>query len=124
MQSKDIFFFFFFFGKGHFSPFSEMAAFCLCAQANSAVALGHLSRCVKDLAASIAERLGVLSAALEGSRKRREEALSAQASARRDMLEHAGMMAYTHELLKETDQPCFVQAARVTHNRLFVLYIC
>uniref|UniRef100_A0A3Q2XMQ0 Tripartite motif containing 46 n=1 Tax=Hippocampus comes TaxID=109280 RepID=A0A3Q2XMQ0_HIPCM len=46
------------------------------------------------------------------------EALSAQASARRDMLEHAGMMAYTHELLKETDQPCFVQAARVTHNRL------
>ncbi|XP_061529938.1 tripartite motif-containing protein 46 [Phycodurus eques] len=87
-------------------------------ETNSAVALNHVSRCMQDLAASIAERQGVLSVALEGSRGCREEALSAQASARRDMLEHAGMMAYTHELLKETDQPCFVQAARVTHNRL------
>ncbi|XP_077455596.1 tripartite motif-containing protein 46 [Stigmatopora argus] len=87
-------------------------------EANSAVALHHLSRCMQDLAVSIAERHGFLSVALEGSRGRREEALSAQLSARHDMLEHAGMLAYTHELLKETDQPCFVQAARVTHNRL------
>ncbi|XP_077577865.1 tripartite motif-containing protein 46 [Stigmatopora nigra] len=87
-------------------------------EANSTVALHHLSRCMQDLAMSIAERHGFLSVALEGSRGRREEALSAQLSARHDMLEHAGMLAYTHELLKETDQPCFVQAARVTHNRL------
>uniref|UniRef100_A0A8C4GRR2 Tripartite motif containing 46a n=1 Tax=Dicentrarchus labrax TaxID=13489 RepID=A0A8C4GRR2_DICLA len=46
------------------------------------------------------------------------EALSAQVSERRGLLEHAGLMAYTQELLKETDAPCFVQAARVTHNRL------
>ncbi|XP_061676299.1 tripartite motif-containing protein 46 [Syngnathoides biaculeatus] len=87
-------------------------------EANSAVALSHLSRCMQDLAASIAERQRVLSVALEGSHGCREEALSGQASDRRDMLENAGMMAYTHELLKETDQPCFVQAARITHNRL------
>uniref|UniRef100_A0A667Z9B4 Tripartite motif containing 46 n=1 Tax=Myripristis murdjan TaxID=586833 RepID=A0A667Z9B4_9TELE len=46
------------------------------------------------------------------------EALSAQVTERRGLLEHAGLMAYTQELLKETDAPCFVQAARVTHNRL------
>lgn len=65
----------------------------------------------------MAERQGALALALEGSRSRREEALSAQVSERRGLLEHAGLMAYTQELLKETDAPCFVQAARVTHNR-------
>lgn len=55
--------------------------------------------------------------ALEGSRSRREEALSSQVWERRGLLEHAGLMAYTQELLKETDPPCFVQAARVTHGR-------
>lgn len=30
---------------------------------------------------------------------------------------HAGLMVYTQELLKELDAPCFVQAARITHNR-------
>ncbi|KTF72068.1 hypothetical protein cypCar_00034184 [Cyprinus carpio] len=34
------------------------------------------------------------------------------------LLENAGLLTYTQELLKETDQSCFVQAARVTHNRL------
>uniref|UniRef100_A0A8D3D3Q1 Tripartite motif containing 46a n=1 Tax=Scophthalmus maximus TaxID=52904 RepID=A0A8D3D3Q1_SCOMX len=48
----------------------------------------------------------------------KEEALSAQVSERQGLLEHTGLMAYTQELLKETDAPCFVQAARVTHNRL------
>uniref|UniRef100_A0A3Q3M2L5 Tripartite motif containing 46a n=1 Tax=Mastacembelus armatus TaxID=205130 RepID=A0A3Q3M2L5_9TELE len=46
------------------------------------------------------------------------EALSAQVSEKQGLLEHTGLMAYTQELLKETDAPCFVQAARVTHNRL------
>uniref|UniRef100_A0A7N8WIR0 Tripartite motif containing 46a n=1 Tax=Mastacembelus armatus TaxID=205130 RepID=A0A7N8WIR0_9TELE len=49
---------------------------------------------------------------------RKEEALSAQVSEKQGLLEHTGLMAYTQELLKETDAPCFVQAARVTHNRL------
>uniref|UniRef100_A0A672F6D3 Tripartite motif containing 46a n=1 Tax=Salarias fasciatus TaxID=181472 RepID=A0A672F6D3_SALFA len=47
-----------------------------------------------------------------------EEALSAQAFERQGLLEHEGLMAYTQELLKETDPPCFVQASRVTHSRL------
>lgn len=86
-------------------------------QANSTVALHQLAHCIRELGAAVAERQGALTLAVEGSRSRREEALSAQVSERRGLLEHAGLMAYTQELLKETDAPCFVQAARVTHNR-------
>uniref|UniRef100_A0A3Q3K995 Tripartite motif containing 46a n=1 Tax=Monopterus albus TaxID=43700 RepID=A0A3Q3K995_MONAL len=85
-------------------------------QANSVVALQQLTRCIRELSAAVAERQGALALTLEGSRSRREEALSAQVSERRCLLENAGLMAYTEELLKETDAPCFVQAARVTHN--------
>ncbi|KAI9533277.1 hypothetical protein NQZ68_025671 [Dissostichus eleginoides] len=87
-------------------------------EANSSVALHQLTHCIRELGAAISERQGALALALEGSRCRKEEALSSQVSERRGLLEHAGLMAYTQELLKETDQPCFVQAARVTHSRL------
>ncbi|XP_037532860.1 tripartite motif-containing protein 46 isoform X1 [Nematolebias whitei] len=87
-------------------------------EANSAVALQQLTQCIRELGATVAERQGALASALEGSRSRREEALSAQVSEKQGLLEQAGLMVYTQELLKETDAPCFVQAARVTHNRL------
>ncbi|KAI5607792.1 tripartite motif-containing 46 isoform X1, partial [Silurus asotus] len=41
-----------------------------------------------------------------------------QVAERRSLLEHAGLMAFTQELLKETDPACFVHAARQTYNRL------
>lgn len=81
------------------------------------MALHQLTHCIQELGAAVAERQGALALALEGSRSRREDALSAQVSERRGLLEHVGLMAYTQELLKETDPPCFVQAARVTHSR-------
>ncbi|XP_068614914.1 tripartite motif-containing protein 46 [Brachionichthys hirsutus] len=87
-------------------------------EANGAVALHHLNLGLRELGAAVAERQGALTLALEGSRSRREEALTAQASERQGLLENAGLTAYTQELLKETDAPCFVQAARVTHSRL------
>ncbi|KAF3691957.1 Tripartite motif-containing protein 46 Gene Y protein [Channa argus] len=87
-------------------------------EANSAVALQQLTHCIRELGAAVAERQGALALGLEGSRNRRGEALSAQVSERQGLLENAGLMAYTQELLKESDAPCFVQAARVTHNRL------
>lgn len=76
-----------------------------------------MSQSVRELGASLVERQGALTLALEGARLRRGEALSAQVSERRGLQEHGSLMAYTQELLKETDQPCFVQAARITHNR-------
>uniref|UniRef100_A0A3B4TPE3 Tripartite motif containing 46 n=1 Tax=Seriola dumerili TaxID=41447 RepID=A0A3B4TPE3_SERDU len=66
----------------------------------------------------IQSQITQLEAAIKQMEVNQEEALSAQVSERRGLLEHAGLMAYTQELLKETDAPCFVQAARITHNRL------
>ncbi|KAM3872794.1 tripartite motif-containing protein 46 [Diretmus argenteus] len=87
-------------------------------EVNSAVAQEQLTQCIRELGAALAERQGALALALEGARNRRLETLSAQISEKTGLLEHAGLMAYTQELLKEADPPCFVQAARVTHNRL------
>lgn len=84
---------------------------------NSAVALQQVTHCFRELGVAVAERQGALALALEESRCRREEALSVQVTERQGLLENAGLMAYTQELLKETDAPCFVQAARITHNR-------
>uniref|UniRef100_A0A672IWD6 Tripartite motif containing 46b n=1 Tax=Salarias fasciatus TaxID=181472 RepID=A0A672IWD6_SALFA len=86
-------------------------------EVNSVSAREQLAQSIRDLTAALAERHSSLTQALEGARQKRGEALSAQVSERRSLMEHAGLLAFTQELLKETDQPCFVQAARQTHNR-------
>uniref|UniRef100_A0A673ISJ5 Tripartite motif-containing protein 46-like n=1 Tax=Sinocyclocheilus rhinocerous TaxID=307959 RepID=A0A673ISJ5_9TELE len=63
-------------------------------------------------------RQTMLAQALESSRQRRAEALTNQVAEKRSLLEHAGLMAFTQELLKENDPSSFVHAARITHNRL------
>ncbi|XP_075868280.1 tripartite motif-containing 46b isoform X2 [Nelusetta ayraudi] len=86
-------------------------------EVNSVSAREQLAQSIRDLTAALAERHASLTQALEATRQKRGEALAAQVSERRSLMEHAGLMAFTQELLKETDQPCFVQAARLTHNR-------
>ncbi|MEQ2211817.1 hypothetical protein XENOCAPTIV_017238, partial [Xenoophorus captivus] len=86
-------------------------------KANSTVALHQLTHCIRELGTAVAERQGTLAISLEGSRSRRVEALSAQVFQKQGLMEQAGLMAFTQELLKETDAPCFVQAGRVTHSR-------
>ncbi|XP_028317050.1 tripartite motif-containing protein 46-like isoform X5 [Gouania willdenowi] len=87
-------------------------------EVNSVSAREQLAQSIRDLTAALAERHASLTLALEGARHKRGEALAAQVSERRSLMEHAGLMAFAQELLKESDQPCFVQAARQTHNRL------
>uniref|UniRef100_A0A8C5AT83 Tripartite motif containing 46a n=1 Tax=Gadus morhua TaxID=8049 RepID=A0A8C5AT83_GADMO len=87
---------------------------------NSDVAQEQLSQCIRELGAALMERKGALASALEVSRAKRIEALLGQVSEKRGLVEDMGLMLYTQELLKETDAPCFVQAARVTHNRYIV----
>ncbi|XP_056123724.1 tripartite motif-containing protein 46 isoform X1 [Rhinichthys klamathensis goyatoka] len=87
-------------------------------EVNSVVAKEQLNQCVSELRGVLAERQGALAMLMEGARAQRAGALNAQLSEKQSLLEHAGLLTYTQELLKETDQPCFVQAARVTHNRL------
>ncbi|XP_062343357.1 tripartite motif-containing 46b isoform X2 [Osmerus eperlanus] len=87
-------------------------------EVNSVAAREQLSQSVRDLTAALAERHASLAQALEGARQRRGEVLAGQVDERRSLMEHAGLMAFSQELLKETDPSCFVQAARQTHNRL------
>ncbi|XP_029022488.1 tripartite motif-containing 46b isoform X2 [Betta splendens] len=87
-------------------------------EVNGVAAREQLAQSIRDLTAALAERHAALTQALEAARQRRGEALGAQVAERRALMEHAGLMAFTQELLKETDQPCFVQAARQTHSRL------
>ncbi|XP_058260263.1 tripartite motif-containing 46b isoform X5 [Hemibagrus wyckioides] len=87
-------------------------------EVNSVAAREQLSQCVRELTALLSERQVILAQALENSRQRRSEALANQVAERRSLLEHAGLMAFTQELLKETDPACFVHAARQTYNRL------
>uniref|UniRef100_A0A3B3SW71 Tripartite motif containing 46 n=1 Tax=Paramormyrops kingsleyae TaxID=1676925 RepID=A0A3B3SW71_9TELE len=78
----------------------------------------QLAQSVRELGTALAERQAGLTQGLEAARGRRREALSSQAAEKQSLLEHAGLLAFSQELLKETDPPCFVQAARLTHNRL------
>ncbi|XP_077404898.1 tripartite motif-containing 46b isoform X4 [Vanacampus margaritifer] len=86
-------------------------------EVNSVSAREQLAQSIRDLTAALAERHASLTQALEAARHKRGQALAAQVAERRCLMEHAGLVAFTQELLKETDQPCFVQAARQTHNR-------
>ncbi|XP_030645155.1 tripartite motif-containing 46b isoform X3 [Chanos chanos] len=87
-------------------------------EVNGVAAREQISQCVRELSAVLSERHGVLAQALESSRQRRNEALANQVAERQNLLEHAGLIAFSQELLKETDPSCFVHAARITHNRL------
>uniref|UniRef100_A0A671PTZ6 Tripartite motif-containing protein 46-like n=1 Tax=Sinocyclocheilus anshuiensis TaxID=1608454 RepID=A0A671PTZ6_9TELE len=77
----------------------------------------QLFHCVKEIMALLTERQTMLAQALESSRQRRAEALANQVTEKRSLLEHAGLMAFTQELLKENDPSSFVHTARITHNR-------
>ncbi|XP_062847992.1 tripartite motif-containing protein 46 [Trichomycterus rosablanca] len=87
-------------------------------EVNSAVAKEKLNQCVSDLREELSERQRALTKSVEETRVKKSEALNSQLSEKQSLLENAGLVTYTQELLKESDQPCFVQAARVTHNRL------
>lgn len=84
---------------------------------NSAVAKEQLNQCVNNMCEELAERQSALINTLEETRVQKAESLNSQLSEKQSLLDNAGLVMYTQELLKENDQPCFVQAARVTHNR-------
>ncbi|XP_028314231.1 E3 ubiquitin-protein ligase TRIM36 isoform X6 [Gouania willdenowi] len=52
------------------------------------------------------------------SKKRRLDQLNAQVEEYQGMLENSGLVGYAQEVLKETDQSCFVQTAKQLHTRI------
>ncbi|XP_036382934.1 E3 ubiquitin-protein ligase TRIM36 isoform X2 [Megalops cyprinoides] len=55
---------------------------------------------------------------IEQSKTRRLEKLRGQVEEYQGMLENSGLVGYAQEVLKETDQSCFVQTAKQLHTRI------
>uniref|UniRef100_A0A4X1W0V2 Tripartite motif containing 46 n=1 Tax=Sus scrofa TaxID=9823 RepID=A0A4X1W0V2_PIG len=78
----------------------------------------EVSQLVRGLGAVLEEKRASLLQAIEECQQERLARLSAQIQEHRSLLDGSGLVGYAQEVLKETDQPCFVQAAKQLHNRI------
>ncbi|XP_068167678.1 E3 ubiquitin-protein ligase TRIM36 isoform X4 [Antennarius striatus] len=67
---------------------------------------------------TLQERKSEMLRSIEQSRNRRMDQLKAQVEEYQGMLENSGLVGYAQEVLKETDQSCFVQTAKQLHVRI------
>ncbi|XP_029685285.1 E3 ubiquitin-protein ligase TRIM36 isoform X2 [Takifugu rubripes] len=67
---------------------------------------------------ALQERKSDMLRSIEQSRNRRMGQLKAQVEEYQGMLENSGLVGYAQEVLKETDQSCFVQTAKQLHVRI------
>ncbi|XP_034026372.1 E3 ubiquitin-protein ligase TRIM36 isoform X5 [Thalassophryne amazonica] len=70
------------------------------------------------LFATLQERKSEMLRSIEQSRNRRLDQLKGQVEEYQGMLENSGLVGYAQEVLKETDQSCFVQTAKQLHVRI------
>ncbi|XP_028910564.1 tripartite motif-containing protein 46 isoform X2 [Ornithorhynchus anatinus] len=87
-------------------------------EASGQQAKEEVGQLLKGLDAALEERRASLLQAVEDCQRDRLARLGAQIQEHRSLLENSGMVGYAQEVLKETDQPCFVQAAKQLHGRL------
>ncbi|XP_060617907.1 E3 ubiquitin-protein ligase TRIM36 isoform X5 [Anolis sagrei] len=64
------------------------------------------------------ERRATALRAIEASKNMRLEKLQSQIEEYQGLLENNGLVGYAQEVLKETDQSCFVQTAKQLHERI------
>ncbi|KAK2899253.1 hypothetical protein Q8A67_010671 [Cirrhinus molitorella] len=67
---------------------------------------------------TLQERRTEMLRSIEQCRSLRVERLRAQVEEYQGMLENSGLVGYAQEVLKETDQSCFVQTAKLLHVRI------
>ncbi|XP_046726723.1 E3 ubiquitin-protein ligase TRIM36 isoform X3 [Silurus meridionalis] len=67
---------------------------------------------------TLQERKSELLRSIELSRNRRLDKLRGQVEEYQGMLENSGLVGYAQEVLKESDQSCFVQTAKQLHIRV------
>lgn len=84
---------------------------------NGSQAKEEVSQLIQGLCAILEEKRATLLQAIEECQQERLGSLHCQIQEHQAMLENSGMVGYAQEVLKETDQPCFVQAAKQLHNR-------
>nr|XP_023423205.1 tripartite motif-containing protein 46 [Cavia porcellus] len=78
----------------------------------------EVSQLVRGLGTVLEEKRASLLQAIEECQQERLARLSTQLQEHRSLLDGSGLVGYVQEVLKETDQPCFVQAAKQLHNRI------
>ncbi|XP_069432149.1 tripartite motif-containing protein 46 isoform X2 [Ovis canadensis] len=78
----------------------------------------EVSQLVRGLGAVLEEKRASLLQAIEECQQERLARLGAQIQEHRSLLDGSGLVGYAQEVLKETDQPCFVQAAKQLHSRI------
>lgn len=84
---------------------------------NGSQAKEEVSQLIQGLCAMLEEKRATLLQAIEECQQERLASLHCQIQEHQAMLENSGMVGYAQEVLKETDHPCFVQAAKQLHNR-------
>uniref|UniRef100_A0A8C2EXR1 Tripartite motif containing 36 n=1 Tax=Cyprinus carpio TaxID=7962 RepID=A0A8C2EXR1_CYPCA len=67
---------------------------------------------------TLQERKTEMLRSIQQSRNLRVERLRTQVEEYQGMLENSGLVGYAQEVLKETDQSCFVQTAKLLHVRI------
>ena len=86
-------------------------------QENGAQAREEAAQLLQGLSEALEEKRAALLRSVEEGRQERLAKLRLQVQEHRAMLDNSGMVGYAQEVLKETDQPCFVQAAKQLHSR-------
>lgn len=84
---------------------------------NGSQAKEEVSQLIRGLCTVLEEKQTALLQAIQESQQERLASLHHQIQEHRAMLENSGMVGYAQEVLKETDHPCFVQAAKQLHSR-------
>lgn len=98
-------------------PSRRRQSVLLSGQVSGQQAKEEVSQLVRGLGAVLEEKRASLLQAIEECQQERLARLSAQIQEHRSLLDGSGLVGYAQEVLKETDQPCFVQAAKQLHNR-------
>ncbi|XP_068613980.1 E3 ubiquitin-protein ligase TRIM36-like [Brachionichthys hirsutus] len=85
---------------------------------NGQLAERQASEHFERLFETLQERKSEMLSSIEQSQNRRMDQLKAQVEEYQGMLENSGLVGYAQEVLKETDQSCFVQTAKQLHIRI------
>ncbi|XP_051980909.1 E3 ubiquitin-protein ligase TRIM36-like [Xyrauchen texanus] len=85
---------------------------------NGQLAERHANEHFERLFETLQEKRSEMLRSIEQSRNLRVERLRAQVEEYQGMLENSGLVGYAQEVLKETDQSCFVQTAKLLHVRI------
>ncbi|NXE81847.1 TRI36 ligase, partial [Cochlearius cochlearius] len=87
-------------------------------ECNSERAKAEASHSFEKLSHVLEEKKSAALRAIEASKNLRLEKLQMQAEEYQGLLENNGLVGYAQEVLKETDQSCFVQTAKQLHVRI------